>query len=463
LRDPVVGYLSVRLPDLLDPKQREAGKDWWPLSGCKSGKIRLSAEWKPLALAGSVSGADAYAPPIGVVRLWLDKAHDVKNVEAALGGKSDPYVRVQVNNITKGRTEVINNNLNPVWDQIIYIPVHSLKESLVLECMDYQHLTKDRSLGYVELRLDELAKHNPEDAKYPYAPLGKKEAVDPIRLDKGNAYKGELHYTAEFIPAVALRGLKFATGPNEIEGAAAGAEGSDSEGGIVRGDNESIISLPQNVTAQKPASADESAASTPETGKAPTEGTSTPAEGEGEEESGISMPHEELLRERELIFSFYLSSFANLYPATESGIVIFNVRSGQLAKKARLEVLIDDGYWPAFSTVRARSTKAQWDHVGEGFIKELDFGRVWLRLNDSDEGDKDDVIAEWKGDAKAFIEETMVCAFLLLFLRFYLHDLVVFTHVYICRKDRRHLRSRMMRARNLIRRSRLRRDTCQCQ
>jgi Ca2+-dependent lipid-binding protein len=54
-------------------------------------------------------------------------------------GQSDPYVRVQVQNTTKGRTEVVNNSkaklfwfdpsfhiinsdLNPVWDQIIYIP-----------------------------------------------------------------------------------------------------------------------------------------------------------------------------------------------------------------------------------------------------------------------------------------------------------------------------------------------------
>ncbi len=54
-------------------------------------------------------------------------------------------------------------DLNPVWDQIIYIPgafvcyvnallaksslpVHSLKETMLLECMDYQHLTKVRPL-----------------------------------------------------------------------------------------------------------------------------------------------------------------------------------------------------------------------------------------------------------------------------------------------------------------------------
>jgi Ca2+-dependent lipid-binding protein len=88
---------------------------------------------------------------------------------------------------------------------------------------------------------------------------------------------------------------------------------------------------------------------------------------------------------------------------------VFNVISGHLAKKARLEVLLDDGYWPAFTTVRSRSTQALWEHVGEGFLKELDFGRVWLRLNDNDEGEKENVIAEWKGDAKAFLDATLVC------------------------------------------------------
>ena len=92
----------------------------------------------------------------------------------------------------------------------------------------------------------------------------------------------------------------------------------------------------------------------------------------------------------------------------ESGIIIFNVIGGQLRKKARLEVLLDDAYWPAFSTVRPRSTNAQWEYIGEGVVKELDFSRVWLRLNEADEGDKDDVVAEWKGDAKAFLERTLV-------------------------------------------------------
>jgi Ca2+-dependent lipid-binding protein len=92
----------------------------------------------------------------------------------------------------------------------------------------------------------------------------------------------------------------------------------------------------------------------------------------------------------------------------ESGIIVFHVISGNLAKKGRVEVMLDDGYWPCFSTVRARSTHAQWGYVGEGFMKEVDFGRVWLRLNEAHDDEKDDVIAEWKGDAKPFLQAALV-------------------------------------------------------
>lgn len=85
LKDPVVGYMSIKLADLLTAKNE--ARDWFPLSHCKSGKIRLSAEWKPLNMEGSLASTDQYTPPIGVVRLHLDRATDVKNVEATLGGK----------------------------------------------------------------------------------------------------------------------------------------------------------------------------------------------------------------------------------------------------------------------------------------------------------------------------------------------------------------------------------------
>lgn len=42
-----------------------------------------------------------------------------------------------------------------------------------------------------------------------------------------------------------------------------------------------------------------------------------------------------------------------------------------------------------------------------GFMKELDWGLVWLRLNEADEGDKDNVVGVWKGDVKDFLKATL--------------------------------------------------------
>jgi hypothetical protein len=121
-------------------------------------------------------------------------------------------------------------DLNPVWDQIIYTPVHSLKETLLLEVMDYQNLTKDRSLGTVELKVSELAREmmtSAGDSRFSFESAGKMDKSEPIRLDRGNQYKGQLHYLAEFLPAFALEGLKFETGSNELQAAGEGVEDGD--------------------------------------------------------------------------------------------------------------------------------------------------------------------------------------------------------------------------------------------
>ncbi|KAG1783596.1 C2 domain-containing protein [Suillus placidus] len=397
LRDPVIGYMSVRLVDLLqtDPA---LNREWWPLSGCKSGKIRLSCEWKPLQMAGALSSADQYVFPIGIVRLWLRKATDVKNVEAALGGKSDPYVRVLVNNVTLGRTEVINNNLNPEWDQIIYIPVHSLRESMFMEVMDYQHLTKDRSLGSVELRVSDIARESPADAQHRYEPTGTKEVAEPIQID-GNSYKGQLHYRAEFVSALNLKHAYFDAGENEIQKAAQKVERNHANGSSSNTHSSSRDEEERYVTVDHPTT--EAGTHSPPHQTDSSESIQANGNGAANTDEEVSSPTEEdsakegIRLSKEELFKH------------QSGIIIFNAIGGHLHKKARLDVLLDDAYWPAFSTLKSRGTIAQWAHVGEGFLKELDFGRVWLRLNESGDFDKDDVIAEWKGDAKAFLDATL--------------------------------------------------------
>lgn len=138
-------------------------------------------------------------------------------------------------------------DLNPVWDQIIYTPVHSLKETLLLEVMDYQNLTKDRSLGTVELKVNELAQEKPKDAgepRFSFESTGRKDKSEPIRLDRGNQYKGQLHYVAEFLPAFTLQDVKFETGPNELQSVVEGA----GDGGDADSDSKSSSSKGHKVT-----------------------------------------------------------------------------------------------------------------------------------------------------------------------------------------------------------------------
>ncbi|KAF8320471.1 tricalbin [Clavulina sp. PMI_390] len=398
LTDPTVGYLSVHLSHIL--KAKEEQREWFPLANAKSGRIRMTAEWKPLAMAGSVQGAAAYVPPIGVVRLWyeLQKAVDVKNVEGTLGGKSDPYVRVMMGGITMARTEVVDNNLNPEWDQIIYVPVHSMNEVLVLETMDYQHMTKDRTLGYVELGVKEIARQNSGSTEYPFESLGKSNRADPIR-QQGNLYKGTLHYVAEFIPAYNLAGLTFDARGTELDNTVAGGEESgeefEVEGGAKYEDIPEGLTIDSPVTAngngaqnghKRSGSVDSQAdnasvktSGTKKTGKST--GTAPPAT----EKAGIEMSREELFKQ-------------------QSGVLILEAISGDLPRKARLELLLDDGYWPSFSTERSRSTTASWDQVGEGFVKELDFCAIWLRLNENEEGVKDEILGEVRMSALTFLE-----------------------------------------------------------
>ena len=220
--DPSLGMVTIRLADLLEAKERH--QDWFPLKGSRQGKVRMTAEWKAVAMTGSIGGANSYIPPIGILRVWLKRAVDVKNVEAALGGKSDPYVRIMGNNRIMARTEVINNNLNPEWDQIIYVPVHSIREHFMLEVMDYQNIGKDRSLGHVDLAARDYIDESGEQ-KYPYISKGSQDRRDRIKLDKANHFKGELHYEVDFKPAVSLRGgVSFDAQKNELEIAAEATE-----------------------------------------------------------------------------------------------------------------------------------------------------------------------------------------------------------------------------------------------
>ncbi|KAK5013479.1 Tricalbin-2, partial [Cryomyces antarcticus] len=127
--DPIIGTYQIKLNDMLELMNK--GQEWYNLAGVKSGRVKMTLQWKPVSLKGALGGSGGYVTPIGVLRLHFQSARDLKNMETM--GKSDPYIRVLLSGIEKGRTVTFKNNLNPEWDEVIYVPVHSTREKLLLE------------------------------------------------------------------------------------------------------------------------------------------------------------------------------------------------------------------------------------------------------------------------------------------------------------------------------------------
>ena len=195
--DGMIGSYQIKLEDML--KAMEKGQEWYNLAGATKGRAKLMLQWKPVGLRDVAGSGSGYLTPIGVMRIHFQNAKDLRNVETM--GKSDPYVRVLLSGIEKGRTVTHENDLNPEFDEVIYVPVHSPREHLTLEVMDYQKIGKDRSLGMFELPAADYV-HEGEGEQYLVHDAKTTVISAPLKmLNKGTA-KGTLNFTASFYPTI---------------------------------------------------------------------------------------------------------------------------------------------------------------------------------------------------------------------------------------------------------------------
>ncbi|CAL5397696.1 unnamed protein product [Camellia sinensis] len=77
--------------------------------------------------------------PQGKLTVTVVKANDLKNMEMI--GKSDPYVVVYIRPLFKVKTEVIDNDLNPIWNQTFELIAEDKEtQSLILEVLIHMPL-----------------------------------------------------------------------------------------------------------------------------------------------------------------------------------------------------------------------------------------------------------------------------------------------------------------------------------
>ncbi|KAK5990308.1 hypothetical protein PT974_08575 [Cladobotryum mycophilum] len=376
--DLVLGKYQIRLDDLLECM--EQGKEWYHLAGAQTGRVKMMAQWKPVTITG-VAGTGGYVTPIGVMRLHFKKATDLRNFETI--GKSDPYVRVLLSGIDKARTVTCKNDLNPVWDEVLYVPVHSARDRLSLEVMDEEKVGKDRSLGLVELS---AAEYIQQDENGEYLVHDRKQVREEgLRLHGKGITKGSLAYTVAFYPC-----LNIADPEEEEEEKESGEETTENGRASIDKPRASAdvprASIERNGQAGKfKATLDKEDVERPTSSAS---GSVRPSIEGKKEPAKIRLSPEELLR-------------------YESGLLIFRLLESELPENnAHLEIFVDDMAFPSYISSTARTKSHKFDEIGDCVIRELDFSRLTLKTRKKGD-DADDTLSYLAGNTLETLKQCL--------------------------------------------------------
>lgn len=193
-----LGSITTTLNELIDASL--VNQTWFGLS--KGGEIRINAVWKPVDLPTKMEDSLDYTPPIGVVRISIEKAEDLRNLERI--GKIDPYARVLINQFQRGRTVAADGTLSPTWNEVIYATISSQNQLLTIEVMDVEKRSADRTLGSFDVRLSEIINKNELNKYIEHFDTDKR--VSKLISKKGP--KGEVTYSLSFYPVLPIIPLK---------------------------------------------------------------------------------------------------------------------------------------------------------------------------------------------------------------------------------------------------------------
>ncbi|KAF2092391.1 DNA-directed RNA polymerase II subunit J [Rhizodiscina lignyota] len=383
--DPIIGTYQIRLDDMLE--LTEKGQEWYNVAGVKSGRVKMALQWKPVALRGALAGG-GYITPIGVIRIHFQNARNLRNVEAM--GKSDPYARVLLSGIEKGRTVTWKNNLNPDFDEVIYVPMHSDREKLVLEVMDQENFGKDRTLGYVELAASDYI-HQESTGEYAVHEE-KKTQSRGLRMGRGPE-KGILNFTCSFYPTIPV------VDPDEEER---------------ERERASMETVPtptgrKSIESGRPSTANETRSRSGTIGSLRSHKTNGSIDMKKQLAAG-EQEQEEVKEIKPEVPKIRLTADDLLN--YESGLIIFTLIDGEFSNQGcHLEVVMDDHLFPSYTSSKVKQRHASFNEIGDAMVRELDMSRITLRLvqraSKDDEKKDNNVIAKLTGQTLEILRRAL--------------------------------------------------------
>lgn len=388
--DPILGTYQIKLDDMITLMDK--GQEWYNLAGAKTGRVKMMLKWKPVALSGVGGGTGGYVTPIGVMRVHFQNARDLRNLETM--GKSDPYARVLLSGVEKARTVTFQNNLNPTWDEVLYIPMHNTRERLVLEVMDQENLSKDRTLGHVEVLASDyiFQSDNGEFLVHDKKTL----QAGQLRMNAKGSPKGILNYTISFYPCLNIADPEEEEEEREKEAEKEKQKSAADAGRLTSLDDKKDA----NKDAKKDAVAVENDKKLAEKAADPTLEKKLQA---GEKEQS-ELPEEKLLPKIRLSPEELVKY--------ESGLIIFKIMEADLPRSnVQIEVLVDDMAFPSYVSSTTRSRKLTLDEIGDCFVRELDFSKLTVRIRekgDKDTEKKDRSIAKLTGNTLDTLKQCLV-------------------------------------------------------
>ncbi|KAH7050930.1 C2 domain-containing protein [Linnemannia elongata] len=348
--DQIIGSYGVPASRLI--KDTTDKVDWVSLQGGEgAGKLKLTGVWKPI-LMGDDLNPSVHKNAFGVIRVQLLAGRDLRNVE--IGGSSDPYVVITgEKGMSRGKTKVIDSNLNPVWNEIHYIAVNSMKQEFEFECFDFQKVTKDRTLGKTEFSVSEIVEELPEKAGYAARPVINRWA--PLKQKDGST-KGELNYEISFHPS-----LRLAKEATEAEKAAKAIPVDNSAVEGVETADPSPTNLENPDTAAVEAAA-------------------------------VTLPPNTIYAHEALDF--------------DSGILVTHLIGADLDRSGTYcEFYVDsDSY--QFKSQLQKSRNPKWNEVADIFVKELEYAKLVVLVKEKSSMEKDPVIGIFSSNIQSLLEGT---------------------------------------------------------